>query len=294
MVSSFEPLEVLIPALLCSVTEDIAWGAFSGIIYTANKAMALVGNKYMPDRSNLTKIPDLAAHDDEESVGAKANRLLVVSTDEERHTILVLRQLFNMNEDGCVLLKNIYFSITLPVCVISSERFPQLLDQSDSDIGPIDSYAAVLIICSADYPQSIVRGKEKWERIAEDVEEETVCVFYVGGHKLNETETHALVQWSVRSRIELVTEYLCEEEDNNVSDRLNEALGCASWKGLSANRGRPLDDPSPFLLDSAEATQSSIEHLESTNSIRRGLCEKDISMLIDTLLLHDDDDSDDT
>lgn len=212
------------------------------------------------------------------------NQFLVVSTAEHNVTWCHLRTLFEVQNRTLIRLNNRYYSASVHVSVMTdvevSSKIRDLQWRKRLEYVP-----AVLLMCDGSN-ESIIQCKRVWGDISTLLDECTIRLLYITDGQLNECETYKLLQWSVQSNIEMVSQVLCEDDGCDASKRLSQALECARWKCRLTNEqseGERVEGKE----SSEEDLRANVVKLSCSTRLRRSFDDNDLTNILDVLLLDD-------
>lgn len=210
------------------------------------------------------------------------DRLVVFSTADQAATYRILQDHFALNSNRTITLQNRYFRKDVNVQILLETQWRATRDDSEQWASLVRGPAFAIITQASDVSQ-ISRAKEFWVQISTFIDESAICVLFVGDDAFGESETSELIRWGLMYNIEIVSQTLCNEDGEEVRNRVAQALECAPWN---------------FSLSCEESDEVDLQHdgptdFSNATRLRRGLTDGDVSRIIDDLALDADDDSED-
>lgn len=208
------------------------------------------------------------------------NNLLFLYDYDYEWAVNFANHYLHLSDENIISIKNSYYQANVRVHFLSSGDVPTPV--SNQNLHHRLEHASLVILITHDL-DSINKLKSLFSTISTTLNESVTCVCLIEDPLLDETSTYQLVSWGITHHIEVVTQFLCSEDDQSLSQRLNQIIDCVQWESISK-------------IDSTHTNTNSIQQEITDNSlqqptrIRRGLNTKDLSRLTDELLTLEDSD----
>ncbi|KAI0567832.1 hypothetical protein FGB62_1g025 [Gracilaria domingensis] len=242
-------------------------------------------------------------------ISSPANWVLILSRNSHR-TIKLIYEKFPSTHGKNIRLTTRYFNADIPLDLKHVAQLPGLLNNSEF-IQSLQDVPAVVVICEA--CDDISEFQQAWDSIKNRVREDAARVLLLlDGASVGENQN--LLEWAVLNEVEIVSEDSCQ--GSSVAQRFIEVLSCAPWRIQSHNvpsravgteqtnseavrpKGQSLDHQILKVREEELASEAfsaeepegrTISNLSEATRLRRGLLQKDISNILNDLLLADSD-----